>query len=213
MGLLCTCPEAAAPGDIPIDACPESVGQIQKALFQRIYSAAGVKNKLVIGTANPNVLATWTPLLASATGTKVVPTPYIQAPVTEPGAAREFGGGNETIGGIPLIIGREPTTFTGAVYNVSQKTVEAMKAFMCENIGVYLLDEYGRIIGLVDDHEAPVDFFPIPIASLFIGDKGLGGLESVDMNAVTWRFFPNWSDKLHIVAPTDFNALSDLVAP
>lgn len=213
MGLLCACPEAAAPGDIPIDNCPESIGQVQKVLFQRIYSAPGVKNKIVIATTNPNVLATWTPLLAAADGTKVVPTPYIQAPVTEPGAAREFGGGNETLGGIPLIIGREPTTFTGAVYNGSQKMIEAMKAYQCETIGVYLIDEYGRVIGLTDDHDAPTEVYPIPINGLFIGDKSLGGLESVDMNAVSWRYFPNWSDKLHIVTPTDFNGLSDLVAP
>ena len=213
MSLLCTCPPSAALGGITIDSCPESVGQIQKVIFQRIFSAAGVKNKLAIATTNPNVIATWTPLLAAADGTKVVPSPYVQAPVIEAGAAREFGGGNETLNGVPLIIGREPTTFTGAVYNASQLTVEEMKAYQCESVGVYMIDEYGRIIGLTDDKATPTEKYPIPISSLFIGDKAIGGLESVDMNAISWRFAPNWSDKLHIVTPVDFNGLTDLVSP
>jgi hypothetical protein len=211
MGLLCNCPQGAALDAIPISDCPESLGQIQKVVFQRIYSAAGTKNKFVIATANPNVLASWTPLLAAVDGTKVVPSPYIQAPTVEAGAAREYGGGNETLGGIPLIIGREPTTFTGNVLRAAQKTIEAMKKYQCESVGVYLIDEYGRIAGLTDDHDAPTEVYPIPIESFFVGDKVLGGLESVDMNAVSWRFFPNWSDKLTIIAPTDFNALTDLV--
>lgn len=213
MGLLCSCPESTTPGAIPIDTCPESVGQVQKVVFQRIFSAPGVKNKIVIGDDDPKLLATWTALLAANDSTKVVPTPYIQAPTTEAGAAREFGGGNETLGGIPLIIGREPTTFTGAVYNGSQKMIEAMKSYQCENVGVYLLDEHGRIISLTDDHDTPTEVYPIPINGLFVGDKSLGGLESVDSNAISWRFFPNWSDKLYIITPTDFNSLTDLVAP
>lgn len=213
MSLLCACPESAAPASIDNVSCVESIGQIQKVLFQRLYSAPGTKNEITIGTSNPNVLATWTPLLAAADGTKVVPTPYLSAPNVEPGAAREFGGGNETRGGIPLIIGREPTSVTTQMYRVPQSVIEQIKTYQCESVGVFLIDEYGRLIGLTDDHAAPTKFAPIPLAGLFVGDKMLGGLESVDMNALNWRFFPNWSDKLHVVAPTDFNGLSDLVTP
>lgn len=213
MGLLCSCPQDASIPNVPINECPESLGQVQKAILQRINSAAGTPNKFVIATANPNVLASWTPLLAASDGTKVVQTPYIQAPTTEPGAARTYGGGNETLGGIELIIGREPTSFTGNILQVSQDTIEALKQYQCENIGVYLVDEYGRIIGLTDDHDTPTEFYPIPLNGFFVGDKMLGGLESPDMNTIQWKFYPNWSDKLHIVTPTDFNALTDLVTP
>ncbi len=78
---------------------------------------------------------------------------------------------------------------------------------------MYLNDEYGRIIALADDVVTPTEIYPIPIASLFVGDKMLGGLEDVDKNTISWKFFPNWSDKLVIITPTDFNALTDLVTP
>lgn len=213
MGLLINCPQSAALSPITIVDCPESVGQIQKAVFQRVNSATGVKNKFDIATADPKVLASWTARLAAADGTKVVPSPYISAPTTEPGAAREYGGGNETLGGIPLIVGREPTTFTGSFLLTSQKTIADMKKYEGENVGVYLLDEYGRIIALADDVETPTEIYPIPIASFFVSDKMIAGLEGADKNDVSWRFFPNWSDKLVILTPTDFNALTDIVAP
>lgn len=213
MGLLCNCPQGAAIEAVPISDCPESLGQVQKAVFQRIFSTGTTKNKFVFATANPNVLASWSPLLAAADGTKVVQTPYIQAPTTEPGAAREYGGGNETLGGIPIIIGREPTSFTGNILRSKQDTIAALKKYQCENVGVYLVDEHGRIAGIADDVANPTELYPIPIAGFFVGDKMLGGLEDVDKNAIQWKFFPNWSDKLVMVTPTDFNALTDLVTP
>jgi hypothetical protein len=217
MGLLVNCPQGAAINDVSIVRCPESIGQVQKVTFQRVYSTGSTKNKFIVTSANPNLLASWTPLLAAADGTKVVQTPYIQAPVTEPGAAREFGGGNETLGGIPIIIGREATTFTGNVLLTSQATIAELKTYQQEalngGLGVFLNDEYGRVIGIADDVDTPTEIYPIPIASLFVGDKMLGGLEGADLNAISWRFPPNWSDKLVIVTPTDFNALTDLVTP
>lgn len=208
MGLLCACPKATALAAVPTEACLESLGQIQKVAFQRLDGVtAGTLNSFTISSANPNVLASWTPLLTAADNSKVVASPYINAPVFEPGAAKEYGGGNETLGGIPIIIGREPTTFTGTILRVSQKTIAALKTYQCENVGVYLIDEYGNIVGLTDNTASPTKFFPIPISGLFVGDKKIGGFDEVDMNVISWRQFPNWSDKLHIVTPTNFNAL------
>ena len=39
-------------------------------------------------------------LLSDATGKKLIVSPYIQNPSTEPGEARTFGGGNQTLGGV-----------------------------------------------------------------------------------------------------------------
>lgn len=214
MGILANCPPAAELPDIGTDECPESVGQIQKIVYQRVFSTGSTKNKFVIGTANPNVLASWTPLLAASDGTKVVPSPFVQAPNTETGAARTYGGGNDTLGGIEINIGREPTSFTGNFLAVKQAIIKAMKQYQGENVGVYLIDEYGQIIGLTDDPDSPTDFLPIPIKGLFIGDKNFGGLEEADMNTISWYFLPNWSDNLHIVAPaTGFDPLNEIVAP
>ena len=213
MSLLCNCPAGAALANIPISGCPESFGQVQKVIFQRIFSTGSTKNSFVAATADPKLKASWTPLLAAADWTKVVQSPYIQAPTTEPGAARTYGGGNETLGGVELIIGREPTSFTGNILRSAQNTIKALKSYMCENVGVYLVDEFGRIGALVDDPKTPTKYLPIPIQGLFVGDKSLGGLEAPDMNVISWKFFPNWSDNLAILTPTDFNALTDLATP
>jgi hypothetical protein len=211
--MLCTCPLGSEITDIFIDTCPEEVGQIQKILVQRVFSAAGVKNSLTIASANPNVLATWTPLLAASNSTKVVQTPFLTNPVVEPGAPRTFGGGNATLGGVEIIVGREPTQFTAAFLSASQRTIKDLKEIMCETIGVYLIDEYGRIIGISNDIANPTIFYPIPVHGFFVGDKKLGGLEEPDMNMIQFSFYPNWSDNLHIVTPTNFDALTALVTP
>ena len=213
MSLLCNCPTGAALPSIPLSECPESLGQVQKVIFQRIFSTGNTKNEFGFGTDDPVMKASWTPLLAAVGGTKVVQSPYLQAPATEPGAARTYGGGNETLGGVELIIGREPTSFTANILRTSQTTIAALKQYMCENVGVFLVDEFGRIAGLVDNLTTPTKFSPIPIGSLFVGDKTLGGLEAPDMNVISWKFPPNWSDQLHLITPDDFSALTDLVTP
>jgi hypothetical protein len=188
--------------------CKEGLGQIQKVVFQRVNKTAGVLNSV----EDPTTKASWTELFSASDGVKMVVSPYIENPTTEPGAARTFGGGNATLGGIERIIGREPTAFTGIMYEESQITVAQMKQLMCENVGVYLIDENGNIGCLVDSHKEPTKYMPIPIGKLFIGDKKLGGFEEPDSNAIEWNFFPNWSDKLYIIKrdTLDFDPLSEL---
>lgn len=210
MSLICGCPAGTEIDDIPSSACQQDFGQVQKVMFQRIYSTGTTKNEIVISTTNPNLLATWTTLKSASDGTKVTVSPYISTPETEPGSKREFGGGNATIGGIPIVMGREPTSFTGQLFTFKQDVIAALKKYECENIGVFLINEHGHIAGDTDDLGTPTKFLPIPIKSLFIGDKNLGGFEEPDSNAIEWSFLPNWSDKFHVVTPTDFNAVTDL---
>lgn len=211
MGLVCDCPLAEALPDVPVFDCPDSFGQIQKVLFQRLESAAGVKNEFVNDSNDITKKASWTAFLEASDGTKIVASPYLAAPTTEPGAARTYGGGNETPGGIEINIGREPTAFTGSLLQQSQLTVKALKQLQCEGaLGIYLVDENGEIGAIADNPEKPTKYSPIPIYGLFIGDKSLGGLENPDTNAIQWKFMPNWSDNLVRVKPEDFNALTDL---
>lgn len=209
MGLNCGCPAGAHLADLEIADCKESMGQIQKVLFQRIYKSAGTLNSMTA----PTQKATYTPLLSAADGTKMIVSPYIQNPTSEPGAARTFGGGNQTLGGIEITIGREPTTFTAIIYQESQKTIAQLKQYMCENVGVYLIDENGNIGCIVDDIDNPTSYRPIPIGKLFVGDKKLGGFEEPDSNTIEWSFFPNWSDNFYIIKrdTLDFNPLTELV--
>lgn len=210
---ICKCPAAAALPDVPAITCAESFGQIQKVAFQRLTKANGTKNSFTSAAAI-TLLASWTPKLSAADDTKIVVSPYIQAPTAEAGAARTFGGGNETLGGVEEIIGREPTPFTGVVRKAPQAVIKALKEMQCEswgdNLGIFLFDENGAI-GAIKDETTAGTYYPIPIRSLFIGDKTLGGLEAPDSNAIQWSFLPNWSDDLAIVAP-DFNPLTDLKA-
>lgn len=200
--------------DIPVSNCPESFGQIQKVAFQRLYKSTGEKNSFKTD-AGIEKKASWTPLLSADDDTKIVISPYIQAPTAEAGAARTFGGGNETLGGVEEIMGREPTPFTGVMRNLPQKIIKALKELQCEswgnNLGVYLFDENGAI-GAIQDAKTATTHYPIPIRSLFIGDKTLGGYEAPDSNNIQWTFLPNWSDDLAIIAPEDFNPLTDLKA-
>lgn len=211
--MICKCPAAAALPDVPAITCPESFGQIQKVAFQRLIQKDGTKNSF---TAEKRIqlLASWTPKLSATDDTKIVISPYIQAPTAEAGAARTFGGGNETLGGVEEIIGREPTPFTGVIRKAPQAVIKALKEIQCEswgdNLGVFLFDENGAIGG-IEDEDNPDVYYPIPIRSLFIGDKTLGGLEAPDSNAIQWAFLPNWSDNLAIAAP-EFNPLTDLTA-
>ena len=209
MGLNCGCPQGSHIADLEIAECKESMGQIQKVAFQRIYKTAGTMNTV----SDPTKKASWSTFFSAADGTKMTVSPYIQNPTSEPGAARTFGGGNQTLGGIEITIGREPTTFSGIIYQESQKTIAQMKQYMCENIGVYLIDENGNIGCLVDDIDEPTTYKPIPIGKLFVGDKKLGGFEEPDSNTIEWSFFPNWSDKFYIIKrdTLDFNPLTDWV--
>lgn len=212
--MICKCPAGTALPDIPVSNCPESFGQIQKVAFQRLYKSTGEKNSFKTD-AGIEKKASWTPLLSADDDTKIVISPYIQAPTAEAGAARTFGGGNETLGGVEEIVGRELTPFTGVMRKLPQKIIKALKELQCEswgdNLGVYLFDENGAI-GAIQDAKTATTHYPIPIRSLFIGDKTLGGYEAPDSNNIQWAFLPNWSDDLVIIVPEDFNPLTDLKA-
>ena len=212
--MICKCSAGTALPDIPVSNCPESFGQIQKVAFQRLYKSTGEKNSFT-STAGIGKRAVWASLLSAEDDTKIVISPYIQAPTAEAGAARTFGGGNETLGGVEEIVGREPTPFTGVMRKLPQKIIKALKELQCEswgdNLGVYLFDENGAI-GAIQDAKTATTHYPIPIRSLFIGDKTLGGYEAPDSNNIQWVFLPNWSDDLAIIVPEDFNPLTDLKA-
>ena len=217
--LTCACPANTALTTIPAVGCSESFGQIQKVAFMRLKKADGTVNSFVDGSATGiDKKAAWTAKMALTDGGKAVISPYIQAPTQEGGDARTFGGGNDTLGGVEIVIGRNPSTFNGVMRAVPQSVIKIMKSLQCEaqadNLGVILFDENGSIEAIkkvTSGTPDTVEYMPIPIRSLYIGDKIHGGLEAPDSNVISWSFLPNYSDDLAIVAPTDFNPLTDLV--
>jgi hypothetical protein len=112
-----------------------------------------------------------------------------------------------------MILGRNFTKFTAKVYNASGATIAALKDYECEEAGIYLISQAGKIGAIVDNLTTPTAAYPIPIYSYAVGDKKLGGLSEPDANMIQWEFAPNWSDNLYWFTPTDFNALKDLVTP
>lgn len=212
MSLVCQCPAAASLTTIPNVACAENFGQIQKVAFQRLVKADGTKNSFS-STASILLKASWTALLAAADGSKVVVSPYINAPADGGGDARMSSGGNDDLGGVPEVLGGEPVQFTGQIRAVSQSVIKAMKALQCEanagNLGVFLFDENGNIEAIKGETEGT--YYPIPIRALFVGSKIHGNYDAKDSNAISWYYPDNYSDDLAIVVPTDFNPLTDLV--
>lgn len=212
MSNLCACPPGPSISTIPESDCPVSFGQIQRAAVCRLYAADGTRNGFIMPTSDIKAKATWTAKMTAADDTKIALLPYIQAPTTEPGAPRTFGGGNDTLGGIPLVIGREATNFTGVFRQIPQSVIEKIKELECENLGIYLFDENGFIAAIVEDESGPnTKYYPISIArsSFFCGDLAFGNFDGVDGNGVQWSFPPNWSDGLRKVKP-NFNPLSEL---
>lgn len=210
MGLNCGCPASTHLNDLTIAECKESFGQIQKVIITRIFKSTGTKNKLTIETVKKQ--ASMMTSFAATDGSKLIVSPYIQNPTTEPGEARTFGGGNQTLGGIEIVIGREPTNFTGIIYQEPQSVIKTLKSYSCEKIGVFLIDENGNI-GAIDETGKGSEFFPIPVDKFFVGDKNLGGYEEPDSNTISWSFYPNWSDNLVLIKANtfDYNPLTDLV--
>lgn len=210
--LLCSCPVGSAITSLTNATCPESFGQVQKIMFQRVYFTGTTLNESTISSANPNLLATWTALKAATDGTKVTVSPIVSEPVFAGAEARTYGGGNATVNGTAQILGSTPTTFTGKFLSSKQNVIAQMKNYMCENLGVYLINGNGYIAGLVDDLTTPTKFRPIPLVpnSMFIGDKIIGGYENPDHNMISFGLPENWSDKFYIVVPSDFNGITQL---
>ena len=216
--VTCPCPANASLPDIECVKCPERFGQIQKVAFQRLIADDGTRNKFssTSGFTEIDDIANWQARMTAVDSTKIVLSPYIYSPTQETGAPRTFGGGNDSLGGIEEIIGREPSTFSASLRNGPQSVAKTLKSLQCEaeagNLGVYLIDENGNVeaLGITDSNDDDY-IYPIPIRAFFVGDKVHGGIDNPDTNAIQWSFLPNYSDDLAIVTPDDFNPLTDLV--
>lgn len=204
---ICSCPLGTAIPNVPNATCPVDFGQIQKIVFQRIFKTGTTKNKFTT-TVDITELASWTVNFSASDGSKMVITPYVEAPASDGGDAITYGGGNDTLGGVTKVIGRNPINMTFALRQCSQDIIKALKGLMCEmNLGVYLVNGDGQVMAIKGSTSG--DYFPIPIDNLFVGDLMLNGLDTPDANALTFSFKPNWSDDA-VVVTTDFNPLTDL---
>ena len=202
------CPAAIALPTIPAEACAQNFGQIQKIIFQRIMNG-NAKNSIADGTEvnQAGLLASWTALKEASGDTKIAVTPFIEAPADDGGDARTFGGGNDTLNGIEIIIGSNPVNFTCRLNGKKQDIIAELKKLICEalanNLGVYLVNENGNIEGIKDGN----NWYPIPIQKLYVSDKLHGNWDGPDYNNMSFSFVPGYSDKLDVLV-LDASALA-----
>ena len=206
------CPAATTLTSITAEGCAQNFGQIQKIIFTRLMNGSS-RNGIVDGTTSgqAGLLASWTALKAATDDTKIVVSPFIENPADDGGDARTYGGGNETLNGIEIVIGSNPVNFTARMNGKKQVVVADMKKLMCEslanNLGVYLVNENGQIEGLKETVSTTTTWYPIPIQKLFVGDKHHGNWDGPDYNDIQFAFVPGYSDNLDVLT-LDQSALS-----
>lgn len=180
--------------------CGIRYGQVQKIAFTRI-------GNLFSNSSNPITdLASWTAFLSAEDSTKIVVTPYVEAPTMEGGDEKTFGGGNTTLDGIIMVLGSEPIRMSFALRNYPQTIISALKILTkIKDLGVFLFNDNGGIICLQEGGT----YLPIPIRALFVGDLILSGRTQPDRNTMKFSFKSNYSDKLVVVKP-NFSPVNDL---
>lgn len=180
--------------------CGIRYGQVQKIAFTRI-------GNLFSDSSNPITdLASWTAFLSAEDSTKIVVTPYVEAPTMEGGDEKTFGGGNTTLDGIIMVLGSQPIRMSFALRNYPQTIISALKVLTkIKDLGVFLFNDNGGIICLQEGGT----YLPIPIRALFVGDLILSGRIQPDRNTMKFSFKSNYSDKLVVVKP-NFSPVNDL---
>ena len=180
--------------------CGIRYGQVQKIAFTRI-------GNIFSNSSNPITdLASWTAFLSAEDSTKIVVTPYVEAPTMEGGDEKTFGGGNATLDGIIMVLGSQPIRMSFALRNYPQTIISALKILTkIRDLGVFLFNDNGGIICLQEGGT----YLPIPIRALFVGDLILSGRTQPDRNTMKFSFKSNYSDKLVVVKP-NFSPVNDL---
>ena len=201
----CVCPLPAALGSPPVVECPENLGQIQKLLFVRKSDTATFADETTIV-----LIINWTPLLTAVDDTKVVATHFFEnhiIPQAEP--ITEGGGDNTTLNGVEQVLGVGPITVTGNFRNVPNAHIKALKALICEDLSVFMVNNNGKIIGKQPGGTG-TGVFPIDIYTWFIADAGSEGLNTADKANFRYSLVEGWRDDIVLFTPTDFNARTEL---
>jgi len=192
--ICCPRPTAIASAVTVLNPCPADVGQIQKLVFWRRGQSIASVGTAVIQT-------TWTTLLAATGDTKAVVSPFIANVEVAASEPREFGGGNETRWGAPIRKGGASTVFTASIYQEDQDVIAALKDLACESLDVVMINESNQF---VYSDTSGFTGFEVASNSLFVSDKGIGGLDDADQNMITFNLKPEWSNTLEISTETTF---------
>lgn len=191
--ICCPVPTYIESAVTSVTGCAQDVGQIQKMFFWRRDNYAT--------TASAATSTYWSTALTATGDSKVVVSPFCGNVEFEPGEPREFGGGNETKDGIPIVKGSEATMVTGRFYQEDQDIIDTMKDWSCEKLDVFFVNESNQF---VYDDRGGEDFYGFPLESLNIKDLKIGGFTDADYNDFSMRLRPDWSDSLEVADATTF---------
>jgi hypothetical protein len=207
MDALFTCPPPAALTAVPAQTCPERFDQVVRLFIQRKQSAPSFTATSIL------LQATWTPLLASITATKVIGTPLIPNMVIPTGEIiKEGGNDNTTINGIPKLAGQAFAPVTAQLQDANKDVRAALRMLASEsavfpgftNLWAYFVNRFGQVIGSVNGSN--VEGFPI--YNFFVGDVGTEGLNKSNIANLSFDLEPGWSNNAVIYTPTDFNPVT-----
>ena len=191
------CPAAQSLTDIPAEGCSVNFGQRQKFIFQRLRDGHG--DRMPITDVDAAKISTWIALKAAQDDTKIAVTPFIENPADDGGDARTYGGGNETLNGIEMVVGSNPINVTCRLNGKKQDIIAALKLLECEalsnNLGVYAINEKGQIEGIKEGR----DWYPAPIQKFYVSDKKHGDFDGPDYNDMSFSYAPGYSDNLDVI--------------
>ncbi len=182
MSIKTICPLPTAIGDISAQDCQEHFGQIVRYFFQR--------------TGSPFTDITdeteWDAALAAADATKIQGSPFLEG-MTFPDAdpITEGPDDNGTLFGQTVVLGGPTVVAKGFHRGLPASICQELQAYASEsavynNLGVYLVNEFGQVISNGADS-------PFPISSFYIGDVTSEGYNTHNKTFVQWSFRYGWS--------------------
>jgi hypothetical protein len=177
--------------------CPAEFGQIQKIIFWR-------RGNAIASVATALISTTWSTLLVATGNTKALVAGFVVGKVTA-GESREAGGGNETLNGIPVVIGQQPSVFEGMLIQFDQDVIKQLKKLQCEKLDAIFVNENGQFGYLDTKYQASTaGFYGIPVDGLSIGDLEFGDFDGKDQNKIKFFLPANWSNDFEVTAATSF---------
>ena len=205
----CSCPLPDAITTIDPLVCGENIGQIQKLVIQRRQAAPPFPAFTGGGAGSADILASWTAFKNAVDATKAQTTPFVTGLVIPAVTAiREGADTNETIDGVPDLLGETTPLITGMIRSLPASIRKQLKELVCYNdLTAYFINEFGKIVG---QSPSGTDFQGIPIFQLHVGDPSNDGKNTVDKTAFEFALRAGWADDLVFVEPSDFDARNDL---
>lgn len=211
MSLLIQCPLPASIGDLSKLACAVNFGQIVRVGFQRVgYAFTDITDE-----------AEWDALLAAPSVGPPVTTDQDKVQITtfcenviipQSEAITEGGDDNTTLFGQALVVGKGQITVTGRFRGLDSDGKRELDPYLSEasvynQIGVYLINEFGQVIASNPTGPSTAGATVFPIQSFFISDVGSEGFNTNNFNNFQWNFISGWADNFYVYDP-GFDILS-----